>query len=109
MEQEIYAVGNQLVDHDPGASRATRLQWLRSLSGALYGSGLLSERQRRRLTSASSGSNRTPESRARPITTTALRYLARVPQWAQQAMEFQFGLTVQTLVGADALACPFRA
>jgi len=94
MEQEVYAVGNQLVEQDPAASRATRLQWLRSLAEALYGSGLLSARQRQAV-----------EKRVDDLTPggalnaadydAALRYLARVPQWAQRAMEFQFGPTVE--------------
>lgn len=94
IEQEMYAVGNQLVDHDLEASRATRLQWLQSLSNALYGSGLLSERQRQAVTQRIA-TLELAENLSATDYYNSLRYLARVPQWAQQAMEFQFSLTVK--------------
>jgi len=106
MEQESYAVGNQLVDHDPGASRATRLQWLRSLSSALYGSGLLSERQRQAMDQRMAALEKAENLSATDYYN-SLRYLARVPQWAQQAMEFQFALTVKRWSALTPMASQF--
>lgn len=94
MEQEMYTVGNQLVDHDPSASRATRLQWLRLLSDSLYGSGLLSERQRQAIDQRMASLEQTGHLRVTNYYN-GLRYLARVPQWAQRTMEFQFALTIE--------------
>lgn len=94
MEQEMYAVGNQLVDHDPGASRATSLQRLRILSNSLYGSGLLSERQRRAIDKRIASLEQTGRLSVTDYYR-GLRYLARVPQWAQRNMEFQFEPTVK--------------
>jgi len=94
IEQEVYAVGNQLVEQGAAASRATRLGWLRSLAEALYGSGLLSARQRQAIAQRIDDLTQGEAPKAADYDA-ALRYLARVPQWAQRAMEFQFGPTVQ--------------
>jgi len=94
IEQEIYAVGNQLANNVSGVSRASHLEWLGYLANALYGSGLLSERQHeaveQRIKAMIQAGGLSVEDYYNE-----LRYLARVPQWAQQAMEFQFGPTVQ--------------
>ena len=94
IEQEVFAVGNRLTEQSPDAPRAMRLAWLQALADALYGSGLLSERQR-----AAIARQIADTSKADTLDVTdyanSLRYLARVPQWAQQLMEFQFGTTVQ--------------
>ncbi len=94
MEDEIYAVGNQLIEETRTPDRATSLQQLQVMTKGLYATGLLSARQQQaveqeiaRLTAA------------QPLSAEAylagLRYLARVPQWAQRAMEFHFGPTVE--------------
>ncbi len=94
MEQEVFAVANQLVDQRAGDTRATQLAYLGALSDALYGSGLLSERQR-----AAIAQHNNDLTQAATLDVgayvNALRYLARVPQWAQNALEYQFGLSVQ--------------
>lgn len=93
MEHEVYAVGNWLLEESPGADRLTRLSWLRSLGQSLAGAGFLSERQWRALDERIGVLLR---GEAPPVETyfAELRYLARVPQWAQRAMEFHFETTV---------------
>ncbi|HEY9198730.1 MAG TPA: PEP/pyruvate-binding domain-containing protein, partial [Gammaproteobacteria bacterium] len=94
LEQEIYAVGNQLLEHTAGTDRLTRLHWLRSFGMGLAASGLLSERQWHALDQQLTGLEQSKQLSAEDYYA-ALRYLARVPQWAQRALEFQFGPTVE--------------
>jgi hypothetical protein len=94
LEQEVYAIANQLLEQQPDADRLTRLSWLRTLSIALRASGFLSERQwdnlAERLDELEANGQPAFEDYYR-----VLHYLARVPQWAQRALEFQFGPTVE--------------
>jgi hypothetical protein len=94
MEQEVYALGNQLLETAAQADRRTRLQWLRSLGMSLLASGLLSDRQWDSLEQRISGLETAEQLDAEDYYN-ALRYLARVPQWAQRTLEFQFGPTVE--------------
>jgi len=98
LEQEVYAVANQLLEQDAGADRLTRLEWLRNLALSLVASGFLSERQWGALDARLD----TLEASGQPGAGDyigALRYLARVPQWAQRALEFQFGPTIEHWLG----------
>ncbi len=94
LEQEVYALGNQLLETAAQADRRTRLQWLRSLGMSLLASGLLSDRQWDSLEQRISGLETAEQLDAEDYYN-ALRYLARVPQWAQRTLEFQFGPTVE--------------
>lgn len=94
MEHEVYAVGNWLLEEAEQADRLTRIGWLRSIGLSLYGAGFLSERQWQamevsldRLTAGSSADI--------AGYVAELRYLARIPQWAQRSLEFHFEPTVQ--------------
>lgn len=94
LEQEVYAIGNRLLEQAAGVDRRTRLEWLRSLAMSLVASGFLSERQWGYLEACID----TLEASGQPSAgdyASALHYLARVPQWAQRALEFQFGPTVE--------------
>jgi hypothetical protein len=93
MEHEVYAVGNWLLEESPGADRLTRLGWLRSLALSLSGAGFLSERQWHALDERI-GLLAQGEAPHAETYFAELRYLARVPQWAQRAMEFHFEPTV---------------
>ena len=93
IEQELFVRANRLLGINPEAGRAERIAWLRLLGTALYGTGLISERQRlafqgeldalisMEFISAAGYLDR-------------LRYLARLPQWSQQSLAFHFGNTV---------------
>lgn len=93
MEQEVYAVANQLVEQTQDADRLTRLRWLRSLALSLHASGFLSARQQEALEERLAVLEGAEEIDVDTYNET-LRYLARVPQWSQRALEFQFGPTV---------------
>jgi len=80
LEQEVYALGNQLLEKTTQADRATRLQWLRSLGMSLMASGFLSERQWVALDERISMLEMNPQLSVADYYS-ALRYLARVSQW----------------------------
>lgn len=94
LEQEVYALGNQLLEQTGPADRASRLEWLRTLGMTLVASGFLSERQWFYLDQRIAAVESSAQLNVADYYN-ALRYLARVPQWAQRAMEFQFGPTVE--------------
>ncbi|MFW5954990.1 MAG: PEP/pyruvate-binding domain-containing protein [Guyparkeria sp.] len=94
LEQEAYAVGSRLAEATGEADRRRQLAWLADLSAALHGSGLLSARQKEHV------SRRIAElaDEDEPDVDTwkaELRYLARIPQWAQRAMGYHFDPTVE--------------
>lgn len=106
LEQEVYAVGNQLLEKTGQADRATRLQWLRSLGMSLLASGFLSERQWVSLDQRISALEMSEQLSVADYYS-ALRYLARVPQWAQRALEFQFGPTIEHWLDVTPLGVHF--
>jgi hypothetical protein len=103
LEQEVYALGNQLIEAEPNADRYTRLHWLRSLGLSLFASGLLSQREWESIDQQTGALDADQPVRAGDYYDT-LHYLARVPQWAQRALEFQFGPTVQQWLDLTPLA-----
>lgn len=94
LEQEAYAVANQLLEHTDNSSRMTRLQWLRSLGMSLTAAGFLSERQWQALAAQINTLEQSQQLSAEDYYA-ALRYLARVSQWSQRALEFQFSTTLE--------------
>ncbi len=106
LEQEVYAIGNKLLEQAPDADRLTRLQWLRSLGMSLLASGLLSEREWGYLDQRI-GRLETSDPLGAGDYYNDLRYLARAPQWAQRALEFQFGPTVERWLELTPLAAHY--
>lgn len=106
MEDEIYALGSRLIEETTGADRLTRLHWLRSLAVALFAGGLLSERQMDALEQRL-GALATLEVLSGEAYFAELRYLARCAQWAQRALEFHFGPTVERWSELTPLAAHF--
>ena len=94
LEQEVYAVANQLLKQMPAADRLTRLQWLRSLAVSLQACGFLSDRQWGYLDERL-GALEASDVHGTEDYYSTLSYLARVPQWAQRALEFHFETTVE--------------
>jgi len=94
LEKEVYAVGNQLLEHTGNTSRLTRLQWLHSLGMSLTAAGFLSDRQWLALEQRIKTLEQSKQISAEEYYA-ALRYLARVPQWAQRSLEFQFSNTLE--------------
>ena len=103
LEQEAYAVGNQLLEKTPQPDRLTHLQYLRSLGMTLVASGFLSDRQWSYLDQRTSALETSRKLSAEDYYS-ALRYLARVPQWAQRALELQFGPTIERWLDLTPLA-----
>ncbi|ATX82307.1 Pyruvate phosphate dikinase, PEP/pyruvate binding domain [Mariprofundus ferrinatatus] len=94
LEQEIYARGNQLLETPGRASRSDRLSWLRHLAAAVHATGLISDRQwravRDQLDRLIANDSLTAAEYYR-----GLRYVARMTQWSQRAMEYHFATTVE--------------
>ena len=93
LEQEAYALGNQLVKTSERTSRVTRLGWLRYLGESLHATGLLSDRQWQ---AASAELEKLIQNEDISVHDyyTGLRYLARISEWAQRTLEFHFNNTV---------------
>lgn len=106
LEQEIYALGNQLIELSTKTSRATRLGWLRYLGDALQATGLLSDRQWRSARSELDKMMHNDDINVHDYYT-GLRYLARVSEWAQRSLEFHFDHTVNQWLHITPLARNF--
>ena len=106
LEREIYALGNQLCEASEGASRSTRLGWLRHLAASLHASGMLSNRQWQAALTELEMLNK-QEALTVVQYRTGLRYLARIPQWAQRSLEFHFATAVERWTALTPLARQF--
>ena len=106
LEQEIYALGNRLAEEQGQADRLSSLQWLESLSAALYASGLLSTRQLHHLEGHFGQLTQTMK---HPVEMYAaeLRYLARVAQWGQRALDFHFAAMISRWQDLTPLAAQY--
>jgi len=93
LEGEVFALANQLSTAS-GVVRRRQLDQLMAMTRALYGIGLLSQRQMRAFAAESKGLQSHTDPIAINEYLTALRYLARVPQWAQRNLEFQFSSVI---------------
>ncbi len=101
MEDEAFAAGNTLVAGLGERSRSERLDLLLVGAQALYGVGLIGERQLRGLEgqvgSLRKGSLDVGRYRE------GLRYLARAPEWADRWVRFHMGSTVERWASLDPL------
>ncbi len=100
LEQDAFATGNRLLAQLPEASRRTRLQWLQHTAAGLYGTGLLSPRQRSAVEVTIKRLTRHEQTSVGDYYD-ALRYLGRIPQWSQRAMAFHFGRAVDHLAAIE--------
>jgi len=92
LERESFASGSELAEKLPRISRRGQLYWLEHANNALYGSGLLTHRQWHAVNSTINGLIKTTPSVA--VYRDQLRYLARVPGWANRWEQFHFGDTI---------------
>jgi len=95
LENEVYALGNSLMKKLPEMSRRQRVAILQASAEALYGAGFLSKRQ---LKAAQDSVERMTQG-GDPnlgVYRDELRYLARVPEWSDRLMAFNFGETVES-------------
>jgi hypothetical protein len=92
LEREAFAAGTALLGRLAYATRRHRLYWLADAVDALYGTGLLTERQYRAVATALQDLNQaglsTRQYRRR------LLYLGRVPEWANRWERFHFSRVV---------------
>jgi len=94
LEADLFQGANTLLAELSQSNRLQRIMWLRAAAAAIYGSGLLSQRQWQALNSSAEQLNR-------PDLTlidykTELDYIARVPAWADRTMRFHFTEAVDT-------------
>jgi len=94
LEQQAYALGNQLVESSSDSSRAARMGWLRDMAAVLHAAGLLSDRQWR-ATRAVMETLRQKHWVEAQHYYNKLRYLARISEWSQHALAFHFAQTVK--------------
>jgi len=94
VEQEVFVRATVLLSRDRTTSRLQRLQWLQSLASALYGAGLMSERQLDAFNAEVRDIQAQPKAKIADYYE-ALGYLGRVPQWAQRSLEFRFSQAVE--------------
>ena len=94
LENDVYAAGNSIMRSLAKMDRRKRIETLEASAEALYGSGFINDRQLKSVKDAvdrvipKSGNPSLAEYR------TELRYLARVTEWADRWMAFNFGTTV---------------
>jgi hypothetical protein len=92
LENELFRVGNVMLEKLTGTSRRERITWLKTYADGLYGVGLISGRQRKAL--------QENLSRLLPISPELiqykmeLEYAARAVQWADRSLRFNFGESV---------------
>jgi len=99
LEADLFQSANALMEVLARASRRERLSWLDACVSALYGSGLLSARQRQALTD---GFARLALPTVALIDyKSQLDYASRVPGWADRTMRFHFTHAVETLAVLD--------
>jgi hypothetical protein len=105
LETEVFTAANRLLDELSESSRAERLQWLGDSVAALYGSGLITHRQRSALAESLArltGGVSTLGSYRREV-----EYLARVVPWAERNLQWNFGRAVERIARIEPLAAAY--
>ncbi len=99
LEDEHFAAATELRDRIAGATRRTRLEWMRSSVSAIYGVGFLRERQ----LGALKASYERLQGTAIDLETYkgSLDYLALVPAWSAQRLRFHFFESMHRLAMLD--------
>ena len=94
LENDVYATGNELMTQLPGLTRRQRVDLLGVSAEALYGAGFLSRRQQTAVNDSIERLTKTPDP-SLDTYRSEVRYLARVTEWSDRALAFNFGETVQ--------------
>ena len=102
LETEHFAAATALRGRLANASRLERLEWLHTSVNAIYGAGLISDRQRQEL--HSSFALLLVDQVSLADYKKALDYLALVPGWSGQWLRFHFQDSMHTLATIDPLA-----
>ncbi len=105
LEQEVFRAGQELLQNLTRATRRSRIDWLLQSTDAIYGSGLISARQRTEIRTTLMDLTETAPSLL--AVRAELNYLSRLPGWADGWMRFYFGSTVEHWAGIEPLARSF--
>ncbi|NLF25513.1 MAG: phosphoenolpyruvate synthase [Deltaproteobacteria bacterium] len=103
LEQALYAVGRTLIQTASRTSRRELINFLDQTALALYGTGLLSEREYRAVR-ASQQNLQKPRGISASTYADELRYLSLVPAWATRQLEFDFNEAAQKMAIIEPLA-----
>jgi hypothetical protein len=101
LENDVFRSANDLLENIEQATRRERLAWLKETTAALYGSGIISERQQKALTDSVNRITQT-----QPVLVdykTELDYAALVPGWADRSIRFHFSGAVDRLTVLEPL------
>ena len=102
VEDDLFRGANRLLNNLSQATRRQRLAWLKETASALYGIGVLSERQWHSLHDTF---DRLRQVQPVPIEYKAeLEYAARVAGWADQTIRFHFSEMINHLTVLEPLA-----
>ena len=107
LELEVFRAGTALVARVPHVGRARGLWWLNMAAAAVYGSGMISERQWLAIQASIGRLIRQAVSLAEYRE--ELRYLSRTPSWASRWQQFHYGAAVEHLAAIEPLAHNFVA
>jgi hypothetical protein len=105
LEQEAFVAANKLAKKAKYASRSQNIKWLGALGTAIYGTGLISERQWK----AFNGSLQRLTSKNVVLGQyrKELHYLNRIPGWANQWLKFHFNDASNSLSKIEPLVVHF--
>jgi rifampicin phosphotransferase len=92
LENELFRIGNGMLEQVAETSRRKRISWLITYADGLYGAGFISARQLKML--QENLSRLLPTSPQLIQYKAELEYAARAAQWADRALRFYFGETV---------------
>jgi hypothetical protein len=101
LEHEVFLAGHDLLEHLNQATRRERLRWLEGGAAALYGTGLISLRQWQHL--QRSFARLTEASPSLPSYKAELDYVARVSEWANRRLYFNFSQSVDHIATLEPL------
>jgi hypothetical protein len=105
LEREAFSAANKLAKKAKYANRSKNLKWLGAVATAIYGTGLISEREWRAFNN--SLKRLTMENVQLGQYRKELRYLNRIPGWANQWLKFHFDDAVNKLSKIEPLAVHF--
>jgi hypothetical protein len=95
IEGELFRSANELLERLSKTSRRQRIHWLNNSIDAIYGIGLISQRQQKSLQGSFSALLKTTPSLGEYQK--ELEYAARVPEWADRNLRFHFFESVERL------------
>jgi hypothetical protein len=103
LEEEAYAAGNTALAQLRDGTRDDHLLWLDRTAASTYGIGFIGARELSAIRT-SIRRLRTAERLVLDDYRDELRYLARVPEWAQAWLRFRFGPMMDKMSGIEPLA-----